>query len=129
MRSAGRLVPALLLFLAACGDGGNPTSTLAERGRTLYKEQGCAGCHTVDGTRLVGPTWKGLYGSEVELADGSTVEADEEYLKESILQPSAKTVAGFQPGLMETVIKPNSLSEDEVDALVAYIKELGLTRG
>ena len=50
--------------------------------------------------------------------------ADEDYLRESMLQPSAKTVKGFQPGLMETVIKPNSLSDDEVDALVAYIKEL-----
>jgi cytochrome c oxidase subunit 2 len=122
MRSMCRVLPALLL-LAACG-GGKTANALAERGRTLYKEQGCAACHTVDGTRLVGPTWKGLYGQEVKLADGSTVVADEEYLKESILQPSAKTVAGFHPGLMETVIKPNSLSEHEVEALVAYIKEL-----
>ena len=124
MSSPGRLFPVVFLFLAGCGNGGNPADVLAERGSTLYKDYGCAGCHTVDGTRLIGPTWKGLYGSEVELADGSTVVADEEYLKESMLQPSAKTVAGFQPGLMETVIKPNSLSEDEVEALVAYIKEL-----
>jgi cytochrome c oxidase subunit 2 len=124
MISPRRLAPALLLFLAACGNGGNPANALTERGRILYKDEGCAGCHTVDGTRLIGPTWKGLYGSDVELADGSTVVADEKYLKESILQPSAKTVAGFQPGLMETVIKPNSLSEHEVEALVAYIKEL-----
>lgn len=123
MRSIFKLAPALLFLLAACG-GGNSPGPEVERGKTLYYGKACAGCHTVDGSRLIGPTWKGLYGQEVELADGSKVVADEEYLRESMLQPSAKTVKGFQPGLMETVIKPNSLSEEEVDALIAYIRSL-----
>ena len=123
MRSIFRLAPVLLLLPAACG-GGNSPSPEAERGRTLYLQKACAGCHTVDGSKLIGPTWKGLYGQEVELDDGTKVVADDEYLRESMLQPSAKTVKGFQPGLMETVIKPNSLSEAQVDALIAYIKEL-----
>lgn len=122
MRSICRLLP-LLLLLAGCGRG-DAADSLAERGRTLYEQEGCAGCHSVDGARLVGPTWKGLFGRQVKLTDGTTVVADEKYLRESILQPNAKTVAGFPMGLMETVIKPDSLSGDEVAALVAYIKEL-----
>ncbi len=73
----------------------------------------------------MGPTWKGLYRTQVELEDGSMITADEAYLRESILDPSAKTVKGFPAGLMETVIKPGALSEEEVDGLVAYIKSLG----
>ena len=115
------LIPALLL--AACGDE-DPTSAPAASGEGLYAEKSCVSCHTVDGSASVGPTWKGLYLSEVKLADGSTVTADDAYLRESILNPSAKTVEGYTPGLMETVIKPDSLSESEVDALVEYIKSL-----
>jgi cytochrome c oxidase subunit 2 len=126
-----RTLPALLavlFLLGACGGGGPAggprTDPLASKGAGLYKTKACASCHTVDGSTLVGPTWKGLYESEVQLSDGSKVIADEAYLRESMLKPSAKTVKDFQPGLMETVIKPDSLSVDEVDALVAYIKTL-----
>ncbi len=62
--------------------------------------------------------------SEVELSSGETVIADEEYLRRSMLEPSSQTVKGFQEGLMETVIKPNSLTDDEVKALIAYIRSL-----
>lgn len=123
MRTVRAFPLALLLPLGACG-GGDSLSSLAATGKTLYAEKGCASCHSVDGSTKIGPTWKGLYQSEVELSDGSKVVADDAYLKESMLQPSAKTVANFPPGLMETVIKPNSLSGAEVDALVAYIKSL-----
>ena len=115
------LIPALLL--GACG-GNEPTGAPATSGEGLYAEKSCVSCHTVDGSASVGPTWKGLYLSTVKLADGTTVTADEAYLRESILRPSAKTVEGYSPGLMETVIKPDSLSESEVDALVDYIRSL-----
>lgn len=115
------LIPALLL--GACG-GDEPTSAPATSGEGLYADKSCVTCHTVDGSASVGPTWKGLYLSEVKLADGSTVTADDAYLRESILKPSAKTVEGYTPELMETVVKPDSLSESEVDALVEYIKSL-----
>ena len=55
MRRIFKLTPILLFLLAACG-GGNSPSPEAERGRALYFEKACAGCHTVDGTRLIGPT-------------------------------------------------------------------------
>lgn len=125
--SAMRALPAAVLValtLGACGGSDNSLSSQAATGEALYGSKGCASCHSVDGSMRVGPTWKGLYQSQVELSDGSKIVAGEAYLAESMLQPSAKTVANFPPGLMETVIKPNSLSDQEVGALVAYIKSL-----
>lgn len=115
----------LVLLLSACGAAKTaPPESAAARGRALYTGLGCASCHSVDGSRLVGPTWKDLYGSEVRLDDGSTETADDSYLRESILQPSAKTVEDYPPGLMETVIKPGSVSDEQVASLIAYIKTL-----
>lgn len=111
--------------LAGCSEGaGGAASESAERGRIIASEKGCVNCHSADGSRSVGPTWKGLAGSKVELANGTTVQADDAYLRESMLDPSAKTVKGFNPGLMESVIEPDSLSQEEVRALIAYIKSL-----
>jgi cytochrome c oxidase subunit 2 len=62
--------------------------------------------------------------SQVELSNGETVIADEDYLRRSMLEPSSQTVKGFQEGLMETVIKPHSLTDAEVRALIAYIRSL-----
>lgn len=111
---------AVLLFLTACGGPQPPQA--AEEGRTLASENGCVSCHSTDGSKSVGPTWKGLSGSQVTLDDGTLVIADDAYLRESILEPSAKTVKGFKAGLMETVIRSNSLTDEEVRALIAYIK-------
>lgn len=130
-RAGGRYVRTVA-FVAAAGLGGSAWAAcssgsqddLALRGHELAREYGCISCHTSSGSKSVGPTWKALYGSEVELDDGSVIIADEQYLRESILQPSAKTVKRFEKGLMETVIKPNSIPEDELRALIAYIKSL-----
>ncbi len=93
---------------------------LIERGKQLAQANGCLGCHSVDGSPRTGPTWKGLFGSERELEDGSTVVADEDYLKESIVDPNAKIVKGFPP-----VMPPYSqLSEEDLQALIEYIKSL-----
>jgi cytochrome c oxidase subunit 2 len=127
MNKLARVAP-LLFVLTACGGGGSAgdatSNPAAARGADLYKAKACASCHTVDGSVLVGPTWKGLYQSEVELDDGTKVIADDVYLHESMLKPSAKTVKGFPTGLMETVIKPDTLTFEEANALVAYIKTL-----
>jgi cytochrome c oxidase subunit 2 len=99
---------------------------LVERGQQLAVSIGCTACHSADGTTLVGPTWKGLYGHEVEviLPDGTEakVVADEEYLKESILNPNAKIAKGFQANLMP--IYEGQLSEDDIKAIIEYIKSL-----
>lgn len=112
---------ALTLALFACGGGGEDP---ASKGEQVAQSEGCLSCHSTDGGERTGPSWQGLYLSDVELDDGTTITADEEYLRESILQPSARTVKGYREGLMATVIKPDSLSDEQVDALVAYIRSL-----
>jgi cytochrome c oxidase subunit II len=120
-----RLTAALLLFsIALAGCSREEAATAAQTGRKIAEAKGCQSCHSVDGTKSIAPTWKGLYGSRVELTDGTTVVANQTYLRQSMLDPSAKTVKGFKEGLMETVIKSSSLSEPEVRALIAYIKTL-----
>jgi cytochrome c oxidase subunit 2 len=89
-------------------------------GQRLTVKNGCIGCHSVDGSPMTGPTWFGLFGSKVELVDGSTVVADEAYLKESILNSKAKEVAGFSPTTMPLF----ELSDEEVANIIAYIKTL-----
>ncbi len=96
-------------------------SPLAARGKELAAQLGCTGCHSVDGSPGVGPTWKGLFGEEVTLADGSTVVADEAYLRTSILRPGDQIVAGFQ-NIMPSY--EGRLSDEDVEALIAYIKAL-----
>ena len=122
MRPAVLLVGLVLLLSGCTAD--QPTTEPARRGRTVAEAKGCFSCHSVDGSQSVAPSWKGLFGSKVQLTNGKTVVADVPYLRESMLEPTAKTVEGYPEGLMETVIKPNSLTDDEVEALVAYIQSL-----
>lgn len=95
--------------------------TPAEKGKALVQEQGCQGCHSIDGSVQAGPTWLGLYGRQVDLEDGSTVLADEAYLRNSILDPGSQVVAGFAK------IMPayqGVLSDEDVNAIIEYIKSL-----
>ncbi len=92
---------------------------LVAEGQRLAEERGCLACHSLDGRAGVGPTWKGLFESTVALVDGSTVVADEDYLKESILEPSAKVTEGFQP-----IMPAFDFSDEQLDAVIAYIKTL-----
>ncbi|MBI2917518.1 MAG: c-type cytochrome [Chloroflexi bacterium] len=116
---------ALGLVAAACGGGAQPTKAPVspeERGKQLANAQGCLGCHSTDGSPLVGPTWKGAYGGSVELADGSRVTADDAYLTESILDPNTKIHKGFPAGTMPSF--QGILSPDDIQALIAYMKTL-----
>ncbi len=101
-------------------DGGSGGGDLASQGKTLATSNGCVGCHTITGTNGTGPTWKGLAGSQVPLADGSTVTADDAFLTESIKSPNAKVVKGFAPVMPAFA----SLTDDQVKALVEYIKSV-----
>jgi cytochrome c oxidase subunit 2 len=96
--------------------------TLAQKGEKYFNSKGCVACHSNDGTAKVGPTWKGLFGKTESLDDGSTVVADENYLRESTLQPNAKIVKGYAKGVMPAY--QGQLSETELSALIEYIKEL-----
>ena len=112
---------------AAIAADPNVTATTAqvdpvERGAALVKEYGCVACHAADKTKLVGPGWGGLSGSQVKLADGTTVAADDAYLAESIRQPNTQVVAGYPVGVMPAY--DTLLKADDVDAIVAYLHTL-----
>ncbi len=94
---------------------------LEEFGGELYKSKACYTCHTADGSGSVGPTFKGVFGHEIFLSDGSRITVTENYIRESILDPRAKLVMGYQP-VMPTY--QGRLKDREIDALVAYIKSL-----
>jgi cytochrome c oxidase subunit 2 len=95
----------------------------AECGQRWAETYGCVACHSLDGTVVVGPSWQGLFGHEVELTDGSTVTADEDYLRNSIVDPNAQIVAGFQPGIMPQNFA-EILSEDQINQIIAFIMTL-----
>ena len=95
---------------------------MATLGAEIYRTQGCAGCHSIDGVTGVGPTWKGLYEHEVELANDTAVIADEAYLKSSILDPASQIVKGFNPVMPATY--KDTLTEAQISQLVEYIKSL-----
>lgn len=110
-----------MLILAGCGaaEPDRDLSPQAAAGREVALDKGCAACHGSNGEGGVGPPWIGLAGSTVELEGGGTVVADAGYLRRSIVDPEAEVVAGW------TVKMPvTELSDDEVNALIAYIQEL-----
>jgi cytochrome c1 len=89
-----------------------------EEGQKLATQ--CLGCHSVDGSVLVGPSWKDLYGEEVELEDGTVVIADDAYLMQSIKDPMSQIVKGFPPAMPPYAY----LSDQQINDLIAYIKSL-----
>jgi len=89
-------------------------------GEKLFTEKACNTCHQGDGKGRA-PSLNGVYGAKVLLADGATVTADDAYLRESILDPKAKIVAGYQP-LMPTF--QGQMTEEQILSLTAYIKSL-----
>ena len=102
--------------------GGGGGGGLAATGAKLYQSLGCSACHSLTGAKGTGPTFKGLYGSKVQLSNGQTVTADDAYLLESILDPDKQTVKGFAKGIMSAAIAPGSVPEAKAKALIAFIK-------
>ena len=100
--------------------GGGATASLSATGQKLFQQLGCATCHRSD-TQGRGPNLVGVFGKPVLLDDGRTVVADENYVRESILNPGAKVVSGFKP-IMPTF--QGQVSEESLMALVAYVKSL-----
>jgi cytochrome c oxidase subunit 2 len=94
---------------------------VAVRGERIVKNAGCLSCHAVEGKEKIGPNFRGLYGSKVPLEGGTSVTADEEYLRESIVDPGAKVVKGY-PKVMPTF--KTSMPPDDVRAVVEYLKTL-----
>lgn len=127
------LVLALILLLAACGGGSDTGETdsldLEAQGEQLYKQAtigsasspGCVTCHSLEaGVTLVGPSHAGLGARAGSVVAGQSAE---EYIRESILNPDAHVPDGFSPGVMYQNYA-NELTEEQVDALVAYLSSL-----
>ena len=105
-----------LAAIRAAG-AGEPT---VDRGERLFIQNGCQGCHSVDGASLVGPTMLGLYNSNRDFTDGTSGVADEEYLRESIVEPGAKIVVGYD----NVMVSYDFLSSGDIESLILYIKSL-----
>lgn len=102
------------------GGGNYDDMPLPEYGALLYQQQVCNTCHSIDGSSKVGPSLKNLYGKTEVLADGSTVVVDDDYLRESIINPGAQIVQGYPNAMPPTYA---GLSERQVSALIEFIKE------
>ena len=112
------LVGVLAIALAACSSGGSGSEGPLDGGAGGL-DLGCQSCHAGADTDLA-PTWNGIWGSQVELEDGTTVTVDEEYLRLAIEEPQAQIVAGYG-GTMPAL----PMSDEERAALIEYIKSLG----
>ncbi len=106
---------------AAIDPRANRVMTMAESGKHIFRSKACVTCHSVGGERAIGPTVRGLFGSEVELQGGTKVKADENYIRESIMDPMKKIVKGYTPH-MPTF--RGMLSDEDVNDLIAYFKTL-----
>jgi cytochrome c oxidase subunit 2 len=100
--------------------GGRASMSMAANGEKLFQDLGCANCHSA-GAQSRCPPLVGLFGSTVQLASGRTAKADEAYIRESILSPNAKIVAGFQP-IMPTF--QGLVNEEGLNQLIEYVKSL-----
>lgn len=107
---------------------GSGEGSIAEQGQSLFNQLGCGNCHYSNVNNGIGrgPNLNGLYGSKVDLKDGTSVKADESYIRESVLNPQAKIVAGFDD-YMPTF--KGQISDEGMLKLIAYVKSLGLKYG
>jgi len=106
--------------------GGGSEGTMVQQGERLFQQMGCSTCHLLDQQGRC-PIMRGVYGSHVQLTDGKTVLADDAYIRESILNPNAKIVAGFHPDVMPSF--QGQISEEGLLQLIVYIKSLAITNG
>ncbi|TVP99097.1 MAG: cytochrome C [Planctomycetaceae bacterium] len=93
----------------------------AEYGKLLYERRGCGSCHSLDGSRRVGPSFLGGFGSDREFTDGTKGKVDEAYIRESIIEPKALVVSGYNPVMPSY---KGQLSDDDIDSIIAFLKSL-----
>ena len=113
----GALLGSAALVVSGCGE--DRASGEVSRGQAIAEDVGCMACHSTGTDAKIGPAWGGIWGTEVELADGRTVTVDDEYLRRSVVDPDADVVAGYQLSMPRV-----PLTDDEVDALVAYLRSV-----
>ncbi|MCB1050753.1 MAG: cytochrome c oxidase subunit II [Acidobacteria bacterium] len=93
-----------------------------QRGEKLWEKWGCKGCHSTDGSVVLGPSFKGIYGKEEHFESGESLVIDDNYIRESIYSPQAKIVKGFTNQLMPSF--QGQLKEDDISDVIAFIKSL-----
>lgn len=103
------------------GDPEEKGKPLDQLGASLYSNLGCSTCHSIDGTKGQGPSWKGIYGQEHMMSDGKKMLVDENYIRKSVLEPQAMLVMTY-PGIMPSY--QGQIRERQLQALIAYIKTL-----
>jgi len=111
-------------WITANSPANAPDDPILEAAR-FVKAKGCVACHSVDGSKLVGSSFKGLYGStKTVLVDGkpTQITVNDEYIKESVYKPNAKVAEGFTPGLMPAY--EGQLTEEEVGKIILYLQSL-----
>jgi len=94
-------------------------------GLKVLRDNGCIACHSLDGSKLVGPSYKGILGHEVEVETNGAqriLTVDAEYIKKSIYNPDDDIVVGFSKGLMRSY--ENELTDEEIDQIVVYLETL-----
>jgi cytochrome c oxidase subunit II len=124
--------PVIVLGQAAFDSWLNQAAGISDdpvvRGDKWATNFGCRSCHSIDGTKIVGPSWKDLCEGTATLADGSSVPVDETYLRESILNPNAKIVEGFAPGLMPAQfidpVTKKPISDEQINDIIAYMSSI-----
>jgi cytochrome c oxidase subunit 2 len=99
----------------------NQDIPLPELGKKLYSKLGCVACHSTDGSIKLAPSFKGIYGKMEELSDGTMVKVDDNYIRQSILEPQKQITKGFGP-IMPTF--QGRVSERDLSGLIAFIKSL-----
>jgi mono/diheme cytochrome c family protein len=105
--------------LAEAAAASENTEVSVDRGKSIVTANACQACHSLDGSAVVGPTWKGAWGREGELADGTKYVVNEEYVRESILKPQAKVVKGYAP-----VMVAYPFSDSELASVIEYLKTI-----
>jgi len=104
--------------------GAAPAGPSPEKGARLVKLKGCVACHSLDGSRLVGPSFKGMFGkTETVIVNGKEeqITADEDYIRQSILEPGAAIVKGYPPAMPP---QRDIVTDDDIEHIIAYLKTL-----
>ena len=99
-------------------------SPAALKGKEIYASKTCNACHSLDGSKLVGPSFKGLYGRKEKLTDGKEITADDAYIKNSILKPNDQVVEGYAPAMPSFAEGPLKLSDEDIANMIEFIKTL-----
>jgi len=110
----------VLIIMAGCQRQKNKSS-IKQSGKSLYMENNCITCHSIDGAEMIGPPLNGVFGTTVYHTDGTSAIVNEDYIIESIKEPHKKVVIDY-PDQMNSYT--DLLSDNEIRALVEYIKSL-----